>query len=74
MSDQVNPQITDAITQANVKVVGEAPAHSVAIVYQTLAQSVSLAMQAAQANQAGLQQIGNAIVASAVAHIMKQAP
>lgn len=33
----VNSQITDAVTQANVKVLGEAPAQSMALIYQTMA-------------------------------------
>ena len=41
----VNSQITDAVTQTNVKVLGEAPAQSMALVYQTMAHSMSLAMQ-----------------------------
>ncbi|MCR4377663.1 MAG: RebB family R body protein, partial [Rhodospirillales bacterium] len=44
MVDQtsVNAQITDAVTQTNVKVVAEAPAQSMAMVYQTMAHSISL--------------------------------
>lgn len=66
----VNEQITDAVTQTNVKVLGEAPAQSMAMVYQTLAHSISLAMQNAQQAQGGLQQIGNAVTSSAVTMIM----
>lgn len=66
----VNAQITDAVTQANVKVLGEAPAQSMALVYQSMAHSISLAMQNAQQAQGGLQQIGNAVTSSAVTMIM----
>jgi hypothetical protein len=66
----VNAQITDAVTQTNVKVLGEAPAQSMALVYQTMAHSISLAMQNAQQAQGGLQQIGNAVTSSAVTMIM----
>ncbi|MCO2331148.1 R body protein RebB-like protein, partial [Pseudomonas aeruginosa] len=31
----VNDQITDAVTQSNVKVVGEAPAMALGTIYQT---------------------------------------
>lgn len=41
----VNNQITDAVTQANVKVLGDAPAMAMSMVYQSMAQSLSLAMQ-----------------------------
>ncbi len=66
----VNSQVTDAVTQANVKVLGEAPAQSIALVYQSMAHSISLAMQNAQQAQGGLQQIGNAVTSSAVTMIM----
>jgi hypothetical protein len=72
-STLVNGQITDAVTQANVKVLGEAPAQSMALVYQTMAHSISLAMENAQAAQGGLQQIGNAVTSSAITMIMNAA-
>jgi len=75
MADQtlVNGQITDAVTQTNVKVLGEAPAQSMAMVYQTLAHSISLAMQNSQQAQGGLQQIGNAVTSSGVTMILAAA-
>ncbi|WP_042722379.1 RebB family R body protein [Flavobacterium sp. B17] len=42
METKVNEQITDAVTQSNVKVVGEAPAMALANVYQTAAHSTGL--------------------------------
>jgi hypothetical protein len=39
----VNPQITDAITQTNVKVLGEAPAMAMGSLYQTIGNSVAMA-------------------------------
>ncbi len=66
----VNAQITDAVTQANVKVLGEAPAQSMALIYQTMAHSIALAMENAQQAQGGLQQIGNAVTSSAVTMIL----
>jgi len=38
----VNDQITDAVTQSNVKVVAEAPAMAMGTVYQTMAHSTGL--------------------------------
>ncbi|WDE08819.1 RebB family R body protein [Thalassomonas viridans] len=38
----VSPQITDAVTQSNVKVVGEAPAMAMGSLYQTMAHSTGL--------------------------------
>ena len=39
----VDPQITDAITQTNVKVLGEAPAMAMGSLYQTIGNSVAMA-------------------------------
>ncbi len=41
----VNGQITDAVTQANVKVLAESPAMSLSNLYQTISQSLSLSAQ-----------------------------
>ncbi len=73
MADNVNAQITDAVTQTNVKVVAEAPAQSMAMVYQTMAHSISLAMENAMQAQGGLQQIGNAVTSSGVRMIFDAA-
>lgn len=69
----VNAQITDAVTQNNVKVLAEAPAQAMALVYQTAAHSISLAMENAQQAQGGLQQIGNAVTSAAVTMIINAA-
>lgn len=45
METNVNSQITDAVTQSNVKVVGEAPAIALGNVYQTAAHSTGLMFQ-----------------------------
>ena len=69
----INSQITDAVTQTNVTVLAEAPAQAVGVLYQSLAQSLSLAMTNAQQAQGGLQQIGNAATAGAIAMILNAA-
>jgi hypothetical protein len=59
MADIVNPQITDAVTQSNVKVLGDAPAMAMAAIYQSLAHSTGILFEnavAAQQNQAILAQ------------------
>ena len=75
MADEtpVNSQITDAVTQTNVKVVAEAPAQSLAVLYQMTTQAAGLSMQNAVQNQQSLNQISNASVATAVRQIMKLA-
>lgn len=48
----IHPQITDAVSQTSVKVLGLAPAMALAGLYQTLANSVALAsMNAVTAQQ-----------------------
>ena len=37
----VNSQITDAVTQSNVKVLGDAPAVAVSLLYQATAQALA---------------------------------
>lgn len=50
----VNDQITDAVTQSNVKVVAEAPAIAAASLYQTVSHSSGILMEnAVAAQQAG---------------------
>ena len=45
MTDTVSTQVTDAVTQANVKVLAESPAMSLSNLYQTISQSLSLSAQ-----------------------------
>ncbi len=47
----VNDQITDAVTQTNVKVLGESPAIAISNLYQATAQALSLAAQHATTAQ-----------------------
>ncbi|AOZ50590.1 RebB family R body protein [Chromobacterium vaccinii] len=44
-------QITDAVTQSNVKVLGEAPAMAMGSIYQTMAHSTGILFQNAVAAQ-----------------------
>ncbi len=47
----VNAQITDAVTQANVKVVGDAPAMAMGTIYQSLAHSTGILYENATSSQ-----------------------
>ncbi|WP_047248618.1 RebB family R body protein [Chromobacterium subtsugae] len=47
----MNSQITDAVTQSNVKVVGEAPAMALGSLFQSMAHSTGLLYQNAVSNQ-----------------------
>lgn len=60
MTDKVSTQITDAVTQVNVKVLGESPALSLSNLYQTISQSLSLSAQ-------------NAVMAQQQSNIVHQA-
>ena len=50
----VNNQITDAVSQSNVKVLGDAPAVALAQLYQATAQALSLSAVILPASAAGL--------------------
>jgi hypothetical protein len=47
----VNGQITDAVTQANVKVVGDAPAMAMGAIFQSLAHSTGILYENATSSQ-----------------------
>lgn len=47
----VNDQITDAITQTNVKVLGEAPAFAMGSIYQSMAHSTGILFENAVSSQ-----------------------
>jgi hypothetical protein len=66
----VNGQITDAVTQANVKVLADAPAQALAMVYQTMAQVVGLGMQNATAAQQQMNTINQAVTTQCANLIM----
>jgi hypothetical protein len=66
----INSQITDAVTQTNVKVLAESPAMAMSMVYQTLAQSLSTSMQNATYAQQQMNQIGAAIATVGSTKIM----
>lgn len=46
-NNNVNQQINDAITQTNVKVIGEAPAFAMGTIYQSMVHSTAVLYQSA---------------------------
>lgn len=66
----VNTQITDAVTQSNVEVVAVSPAQSMGMLYQMATHSAGMSLQNAVASQQNLNQIANAVVATAVREIL----
>ncbi|MEE8371030.1 MAG: RebB family R body protein [Sphingomonadales bacterium] len=71
--DSVNPQITDAITQTNVKVLGESSPEAMSLSYQALAHSTGLSMESASHTQAGMQQVANSATAALCTIMVKAA-
>ncbi len=69
MADKVNSQVTDAVTQTNVNVVGESPAQAMGSLYQMAAHANGMAMQNSVSNQQNLNQLNSAIVSSAIQKI-----
>jgi len=69
----VNSQITDAVTQANVKVLADAPAMAMGSYYQTLAQAAGTGAQNAAANQQASNQVSQAVVTRCVESLLGSA-
>ncbi|ALR30045.1 MULTISPECIES: RebB family R body protein [Chryseobacterium] len=69
MATVVNPQITDAVTQSNVKVVGEAPAMALGNVYQTAAHSTGIMFENAVNTQNQQNILGQAATTQGVMQI-----
>lgn len=61
----VNDQITDAVSQSNVKTVGEAPAMAVGNLYQGVAQAMALSAQ----NAVNAQQQNNVLAEAVTARL-----
>ncbi|MBV2207661.1 MAG: RebB family R body protein [Pseudomonas sp.] len=56
----VNDQITDAVTQSNVKVLGDAPAYAMGAIFQSLAHSTGILYENATSAQQQLAISGQA--------------
>lgn len=65
----VNGQITDAVTQANVKVLGDAPAMAMGTVFQTMAHAIGLSMQNAVSNQQNMNTLAVAVLTKCVSQL-----
>jgi hypothetical protein len=66
MADTVNSQITDSVTQSNIKVLGDAPAMAMGSLYQTMAHSLGLLMENAVAAQQNMNVIAQAATTQGV--------
>jgi hypothetical protein len=65
----VNGQITDAVTQANVKVLGDAPAMAMGAIYQSFAHSTGILYENATSSQQQLAIAGQAATNQGVIQI-----
>ena len=70
----VNSQVTDAVTQTSMTVVGEAPAEAVGMLYQQMAHSIGLALQNIIAQQQHSYSIHNAITLAASRQLLTTDP
>jgi hypothetical protein len=62
----VNDQITDAVTQANVQVLADAPAMALGTLYQSVAQATGIAAQNAVAHQQNSNNVSLAVTTRCV--------
>lgn len=65
-NSSVNGQVTDAVTQTNVTVLGESPAQAMGSLYQMATQANGMAMQNAVSNQHNLNQLNPVIITNAI--------
>lgn len=70
----VNSQITDAVTQTNVKVVGDAPAMALGNLYQATAQALANAAHNATAAQQQGNVLAQAVTTRCVQTLLGSAP
>ena len=60
---EVNGEITDAVTQANISVLGQAPAMAMGTIYQSFAHAMSLQFANAVSAQQNLNILAQAVTA-----------
>ena len=70
----VNGQITDAVTQANVKVLGDAPAQAMGCLFQATAQALAIAAHNATAQQQNAATLSQAITTRCIQTLIGNNP
>jgi hypothetical protein len=70
----VNSQITDAVTQVNVKVLGDGPAVAVANLYQATAQALANAAHNATSAQQQTNILAQSVTAACVKSLLETSP
>ena len=66
----VNSQITDSVTQTNVKVLANAPALALSNLYQSVASSIGVASQNAVTNQQNVNTLTQAVTTKCVEKLL----
>ncbi|PHS08761.1 MAG: glycerol-3-phosphate dehydrogenase [Kordia sp.] len=66
----VNSQITDSVTQTNVKVLANAPALALSNLYQSVASSIGVASQNAVTNQQNANTLTQAVTTKCVEKLL----
>ncbi len=74
MADTVNSQVTDSISQANLEVVGMAPAVAMGYLYQATAQALGNAANNSTTAQHNGNILGQAVTSTGSALIYAMAP
>jgi hypothetical protein len=69
----VNSQITDAVTQSNVKVIGEAPAMALGSLYQSLAHAAGIAAENLVTQQQNANSLSQALLTRCVQSLVVSA-
>lgn len=69
-AEEVNKQIVDAVATTNYAVLGQAGNEAQALAFESMAHSLTLAMQNAQATQFGAKQIATGSVSKTCAAIL----
>jgi hypothetical protein len=71
---EVNGQITDAVTQSDVEILGAAPAQALATVYMTMGQAVGISIQNATLAQQQWYPVNEALTSQSVNLLFDTAP
>lgn len=73
-NEVVNPQITDAVTEANVKALGDVPAAAMGSLYQATAQALANAAHNATSAQQNAAAVAQAATTQGVALLYGSSP
>ncbi|HKR38816.1 MAG TPA: RebB family R body protein [Paraburkholderia sp.] len=70
----VNDQITDSVTQSNVKVIGEAPAMALGSLYQSLAHAAGVAAENLVTQQQNANNLSLAVISRCTEALLGNTP